>query len=308
MKRVFKTLQLIALSFLLGSLWGSSYIRAQKPDAESYTFFTQKEDTLLKLADSMYTALLPEERVQYCFTFIQMLNNTLKEDNSFYYPFSRLQKRVHIIYPEDKSFRIFNWLILPQENVGVRYFGAVQIADAGYKLFPLISPYKSIPQKEQNKVLSGKEWLGAEYYKLKTVVSGSQKHYFLFGINQSDFTSTYKMLEEIKISEDGITLGSPAFQVPATIVNAPDGEPINRFILEYKKGTQVALNYEEERSMVIFDRLASDANTPSRRGTYVATGAIDGLEWKNGQWNYIPEIIKAMHLSDGQAPINGVMK
>ena len=93
------------------------------------------EDSLMSVADSMFTAFFPDERPVYCEKFVKQLVRTLKTENSYSYPFDKLKKKINIIGPDDNAFRIFNWMVIPSES-NLRYYGAIQMpsekAGAGF--------------------------------------------------------------------------------------------------------------------------------------------------------------------------------
>src|ERR1044072_4772978 len=67
------------------------------------------EDSLNVTADSMYGAFLPDTRVAFSERFARQLVKALKVHNSWIYDFPKISKRINILYPDDKAFRIFNW-------------------------------------------------------------------------------------------------------------------------------------------------------------------------------------------------------
>ena len=77
---------------------------------------------------------------------------------------------------------------------------------------------------------------------------------------------------------------------------------VNRFILEYKKEVQVSMNWNEEKNVIIFDKLVSQVNDPHRKYTFVPSGQYDGLRWDNETWNYVRDLIPVTILEDGEAP------
>jgi hypothetical protein len=83
--------------------------------------------------------------------------------------------------------------------------------------------------------------------------------------------------------------------------------PSKRFVLEYQKGAQVSLNWDNEKGMIIYDRVISEVNQPQRRNTLVPSGMVDGMKWVNFQWQPVQDVVPIMKLKDGQAPVNGVI-
>src|SRR5690606_18412478 len=67
------------------------------------------EDTLIVYADSIRFSILPIEKAEFNEKFSVLLKKVLELPESIKHPFSRLRNHIHIIEPDDKTFRIFNW-------------------------------------------------------------------------------------------------------------------------------------------------------------------------------------------------------
>ena len=262
------------------------------------------EDSLVNLADSIYRTPVPEMRIDVNIRFGKMLVRALEQPNSYNYPFEQLAKKIRIIYPEDKSFRIFKWVV-PYSDFGRRYYAAIQ--QPGEKL--VLSPLKDVSEKHvkdgQDVALTNGEWFGGEIYRIRAVTDAKgRKIYTLFTYNNDGLYTTKKIADAMVFEE-----GKPVFNLP--IFALPDAKNAQdfkmRFILEYKKEIQTSLNYNDEQGVIVFDRLASEVNNPSVKSTYIPTGQNDGLQWTGSIWKFVSSIIKPMKLKDGQAPLDGVM-
>ncbi len=109
----------------------------------------------------------------------------------------------------------------------------------------------------EDSVLAGGKWLGALYYRIIIHEVDGQRVYTMFGVNSSSPISNKKFMDPMVLTAEGPVFGAQIFNVKA------DGSPyrrINRFVLEYKKEVQASLNWDEERQMVIFDKLVSQVN------------------------------------------------
>jgi len=288
----------------------STGVFAQKtPASEDITKLTAIEDTLSVYADSMYKAVLPDERGGYCIRFAKTLKKALEVPGSFNYPFNKIKDKVHIIIPEDNKFRMFNW-VLTVDEFRRRYYGAIQMntEDGSLKLYPLTDASESMERNGEMQQVSAKEWYGCEYYRVLTGTNGNgEKLYTLFGYNNNGSYSTKKLLDALMFTENGPVFGWPVFAIAEDRDQLEGGALKKRFILEYKKGTTIALNYDEAKKMILFDRLISEINDPKRKNTMIPSGQTDAFMWRNGVWVYNPEPIPALKLEDGQAPINGVL-
>ncbi|MCB0696564.1 MAG: hypothetical protein KDC07_04325 [Chitinophagaceae bacterium] len=263
-----------------------------------WTQIQQIEDSMLVTADSMYHAFIPDDRAKYTERFVKQLVQALKISNSWEYEFPKLQNEINIIYPEDKSFRIFNWGIAPTE-VTRRYYGAVQLPQSDLKLFPLFDYSDKIKKCEEDTVLTQGKWLGGIIYKIMSNKVDGETVYTLFTLNASSAISNKKMLDPLILTEKGVTFGAPIFDIPSSC--NPE-KPSNRFILEYKKEVQASMNWDTDFNAIFFDRLVSQVNDPNRKYTFVPSGQYDGLKWKGEKWVYVENLIPIDVMKDGEAP------
>ena len=259
----------------------------------------QMEDSLNITADSMYGAFLSDTRIAYSARFARQLVKALRVPNSWSYDFPKLSKRVFVLYPDDKAFRIFNWDIAPSE-ITRRYYGAIQMPSETLKLYGLVDYSQEIGKAAEDTVLDNGKWYGCVYYRIRQEEIDGQKVYTLFGLNAAGRLSNKKVLDPLVFTESGPVFGAPIFNVRS---EAHPNERINRFILEYKKDVQVAMNWDAERNNIYFDNLVSQVNDPARKYTYVASGQIDGFRWNGRQWDYVQNIVTIVPRKDGQAPI-----
>jgi hypothetical protein len=256
------------------------------------------EDSMMVTADSMYEAFLPDTHIGYSERFVRQLIRALKISNSWLYPFDKVREKINIIAADDNSFRIFNWEVTPG-NTSKRYYGAIQLPGENLKLIGLNDYSEQTGKGAEDSILTGGKWFGALYYRIMSNMSQGQKVYTLFGFNAASAMSNRKVLDVMIINNGKVSFGAPIFGVASR--NFPR-QRINRFILEYKKDVQVSMNWNDERKMIVFDKLVSQVNDPHRRYTYVPSGQYDGFMWDNETWNYMKDIIPITILKDGEAP------
>ncbi|MBS1645146.1 MAG: hypothetical protein JST36_08935 [Bacteroidetes bacterium] len=260
----------------------------------------QMEDTLCNYADSMYTAFLADYRPIYSERFVRKLVQALKTPDSWDYDFPKLTKKINILYPEDKAFRIFNWEIAPG-NEQRRYYGAIQMPSSALKLYGMVDHSNDLTKEVEDTILRKGVWFGCLYYRIQKTSSDGEDYYTLFGMNAAHRMSNRKVLDPLTFTDAGPVFGAPIFAVNSQY---KPGNRINRFVLEYKKGVQVALNWNAQENNIYFDDLVSAVNDPARKYTYVPSGQINGFKWADGQWNYLQDLVKIVPRKDGQAPIN----
>lgn len=294
---IFKNNFFKVLAFLLLLIWMKP-TTAQSLSKDSEEYMVKMEDSLISSADSMFYTLIPDFRVQYCEEFVKQLIRTLKEHGSFQYSFERLNKKINIIYPEDKSFRIFNWPIV-YNDVRIRYYAAIQMNSEELKLYPLFDHSELLSKTDENNVLDAKQWIGGLFYNIITKNIEDESVYCLLGINDGNPICTKKFLDPMRMTTKGPIFGMPIFDL-TNMEHAKGNE--NRFILEYKKGVNVGFNWDENYKAVVFDNIASEINDPNRKYTYVPTGEYNSLRWNKDHWKFVNNFIKVQDLKDGSAP------
>lgn len=265
------------------------------------TELRKMEDSLVVSADSMFFTLIPDFRTQYCERFVKQLIRTLKIKGSFNYPFDSLKKNINIIMPEDKSFRIFNWPIA-YTDVRLKYYGAIQMNEEELKLYPLYDNSDMLTKPDEDKIMSTKEWMGGLFYNIITKKVDGQNVYCMLGVNDGNPISTKKFVDPLLFTDNGPVFGAPIFAIGS---EKNPSKSVNRFLLEYKKGVNVGMNWDEEHKAILFDDIVSQVNDPNRKYTFVPTGQYNGLRWTNGKWQFVPNLIPVLELKDGDAPAGG---
>lgn len=271
---------------------------AQEISPQDMEKFKKMEDSLVVTADSMFNAFIPDARPAYSERFARQLVRTLRIPNSYFYKFDTLQKVVNIIYADDNTFRIFNWGIEPTLTT-MHYYGAIQMAQPTLKLIGLNDYSAQFEGSLEDSVLPASRWFGALYYRIMSQEVQGQKYYTLFGLNSGSMLSNRKVLDPLYFTSSGVAFGAPIFGVAS---KANQQEPIKRFVLEYKKDVTASMNWDAEHHMIVFDKLTSVTNDPTRRYTYVPSGQYDGFFWANGMWNYKRDLMQVTILKDGDAP------
>ncbi len=256
----------------------------------------QMDDTLALVADSMFTCFIPDERPLYCEKFIRGLVRALKTPNSYAYAFPKLREKINIIAPEDGSFRIFNWVIAPSQN-SRRYYGAVQMPGEHLKLFPLIDYSPEVAKDFTDSIFTNTKWYGALYYRIIKTEQNGEPFYTALGLNAGSPIANKKIMEPLIFEQDKIVFGAPVFAVKNEL-----NQPINRFVMEYKKDIQASMNWDNNQKLVYFDRLVSSVNDPNRKYTFVPSGQYDGFRWSDGQWQFVADLIPVQNFKDGEAP------
>lgn len=284
--------------FLILLLFTAAVAKAQIGAADYASLKTQ-EDSLSRYAKSMIFDSLTQNRFYNDSLFIRALVKSLKTPYSFEYPYDSVIT-VSRLYSPDSTFRIFTWQLQRDESY-YRQEGAIQMKtkDGSLKLFPLFdaSDYASVPT---DSVRSNKNWIGAIYYNTIIKEFKGKKYYTLFGYDDNDLTSTRKWLEVLTFDANGQPVfGGNYFNYKDDSLKAP--QPVDRFLLEYKKDAHARLVYDPELDMIVFDHLISESDEPQKKYTLIPDGDYEGFKWKNGKWEHIDKLFNQT-LKDGQAP------
>lgn len=273
-------------------------VQAQEISPQDKERLEIMEDSMVTTVDSMYEAFMPDSHPIYCERLVKQLIRTLKVPNSYLYPFDKLKQKINIIAPEDNAFRIFNWG-LDISPIYRRYYGAIQLPQEQLKLYGLNDYAEKLGRNAEDTVLTGGKWYGALYYNILPTEYEGRKMYTMFGFSAGGGLSNKKVLDPLFLTDTSITFGAPVFGFPSQ--NRPK-ERVKRFILEYKKEVHVAMNWDKEKQLIIFDNLTSQVNDPNRKYTYAPSGEYDGFSWENDMWNFHRNLFPVKELQDGQAP------
>jgi hypothetical protein len=277
-------------------------VYGQKLSSSDVAVMKQYEDSLIVKIDSIRNSYLSDEKLDISFRFISILKSALNHPGSFHYEFDSLKKIMHILESPDGNFKIFNWVV-STSPIKKNYFGAIQTSDQ--KIIPLIDYSEQL--EEQNtlyNVVNNKQWFGGEYYKIMKDVVDGETVYLLFGFNSNSSKFNRKFIDALRINNGQVTFGAPIFKAPDNLGSV---QLRNRFIQFYKKGVTITLNWDASINAIVFNKLESDIGAPTRLDSYVPSGQIDALKKQGNIWQYHPNALSVLKLTDGNAPIDGVM-
>ncbi len=242
------------------------------------------EDSLSILADSIVNGSEQGVRQLACYELIPMLVKALKVKNSFEYPFDSL-KHINILYPDDKSFRIFNWNL--QKTTGVyRYFGAIQKKSSELEIWPLYD-YSDYMKNPQDTITSSERWFGMLFYQIKQV----KKQYLLFGWDGNTLLSNKKIIDVLSFDKKG----NPVFGAKIfNIGTIEEPKYVARFIIEYKEIAQTSMRYDNDLQMIIYDHLIPiDPKAEGMYSYYVPDGSYEAFELIKKKWNHVPSVFNS---------------
>lgn len=250
------------------------------------------EDTIRIYGDTLINSETKENRTIASYRIIKTLTKALKIKNSFYYRWDSLLP-MKILEPEDHSFKIFTWYTRSDEDL-YKYYGTIQLKSDTLKMFPLID-YSDFTDNQEQVVVDNNNWIGCMYYGIKTVKSGKNTFYTLFGWDGNNATSNKKILEALWFKN-----GKPRFG--ATIFDFGKGKLQNRVIIEFANEASATLNFDAAENKIVYDHVA--ANGDALEGVYanyIPDGTYEGFVWKKGKWLHLNDITYQKR-KDGEAP------
>lgn len=264
----------------------------QELSARQFAKFQKMEAALVPLVNNFNNDSLSfEQRAASIHDFIPRFVTTLKEKNSYLYPFDSLLFISKVSAP-DNAFKVFTWeLKEPLETH--RYYGAIQLNSPDLKMKPLFD-YSDTMDYHTQMVLTPENWYGAIYYNcvVKENKKG-QKFYTLFGLDKADFVSTRKVMEVMTIEKDNeIYFGKEQYIEYYDSLGVLTQKK-NRLFLEFYDKATLSLNYNTEKDLIIFDHVTPPSEKEKDAAfSYIPDGTYEGLEWKNGKWIWISRVFK----------------
>ncbi len=258
------------------------------------------QDSMKFYAHDMIFGILGPDRFHADSLFIRLLVRALKIPYSYEFPFDSIQT-VSILYPPDKSFRIFTWELERDESY-FRQYGAIQMntANGSLKLFPLFdaSDFSQVPT---DSVRTNLNWIGAIYYGMVMKTFQDRKYYTLLGFDDNDFSTTKKWIEVLTFDAKGNPeFGGHFFSYPNDSIKPQ--QPVDRFCLEYKKDARTRMDYDPDMDMIIFDHLISETNHQNEKYTLIPDGDYEGFKWEGGKWVLVSKVFD-QKLQNGQEPV-----
>lgn len=303
----------IFASFIIGSSLGSSLLAQNETSNTETIAIDSALVEITQFAKGMINETIPEKRKENCFKFIPALVNYLKQDNSFEKDLSAI-KEISVLYAPDNSFRILTWAVeetisntgayktytsvdeLLANPLNYVYYGAIQMNSPELQLFPLEDKSAEMRNPE-DLILDHKNWFGSIYYNITEFNLNGQKCFALFGWDGNTGISGIKIMDILSFIN-----GKPSFGMPIIEVVRDDQKFVkNRFIHEFRAGSGVSLNWDEQRAMVIYDFI--EPPEPESKGiypTYIPDGTYNGLKYEDGLWRYVKRVYEGNSISPDQ--------
>ncbi len=251
------------------------------------------EDSLKNLGLIFTSDSIQENRTQANYSFIKTLVNSLKEKNSFNYPFQFIQNYVSIKKSENNAFRIFSWFT-QNDDGSYRYYGAIQMNNPSkLDLYPLFDDTQNLLRTSaiSDTTLTPNHWYGAIYYHILPVLGIKNPYYILFGWKGNSVESNSKIIETLYFEN-----GKPTFGTPVLETTPQSNQFSKRVIFNYTKDASMMLRYSKDDKLIIFDHLVPQGNKSKGLTDYLAPDlSYDAYKFKFGRW-IIQENLKLKNL------------
>lgn len=301
MKRFYFIISSLACFFTANAQENKSYI-IHKEDVRKLSPLQRMEDTLVYLADSMLSSAIPDSRIDGSYAFIKGMKNLLMMKESYADPLKKLAEKISILNSPDKKLRIYSWEIVRAAN-DIRYYGVLQFPDGSFQ--PLIDISDQVMRGAEDSVFYNMRWYGCLYYAIIQKKIGNTDAYFLIGYNGNPINGDKKIVDVFGFDGTGRGIfGAPVF----TVIENDKKKNAMRFILNYEARSNVSLNYDAEKDMIIFDHCESQIGDPVKKNTYIPDGTYDGLKWNGNNWNMYRNVIEITDLQPNGAPVEKPIK
>jgi hypothetical protein len=243
------------------------------------------QDSMKALNFKMFNASSEPERINANYAFIKTLIESLKKPRSFNFGFDSL-KSISVLTSDDQRFKIFTWNIMNNDG-SYRFFGTIQMnnPDGKLQMFPLLD-YSPGFKNPKDSVTTNEKWFGAQYYKIIPVTYNvSVPYYILIGWKGNTVKTTKKVIEVLYFKNNKEYFGMPVFEGDKDNVNA------KRIIFQYTRSVSMALNYDPNDGMIIFDHLSPpDESMVGKFDTYGPDFTYDGFRLVNGKWRLMEDL------------------
>jgi hypothetical protein len=236
---------------------------------------------LQKLASRIQEDTILRNRLNADSIFTRALVQTLKNPYSFKYNFDSLTAIKHII-SSDGRFKFFSWQLDLGDGT-YRQRGAMQLPtnDGQLKLLAFFDNSDFV-QNNTLGVYDRKKWIGAIYYDIIPLQYNGTTIYTLLGFDENNTTVSKKIIEVLRFENEEPILGGDFFKFPSD-PTYPIGT-IDRFIYNFKKGSNANIKYEKLQNRIMISELASTDNDLKNQETLVPSGNFKYFAWINNKW------------------------
>ena len=248
----------------------------------------------LSLQDSVYNLYIdfvrsatPEIKAESNKKFSDGLGAALAADVKGEFTFDSLRRYKVMIESQDKLLRIFTWELEAEDGTHA-YYGFIHSYSRKSKKYEVykLSDKSDGMKDPENAVLDNSKWFGAYYYEVIPVKYKKKKYYTLLGWDGNNRITNKRLIDVLYFTDKGFPKFGDA------IFSSEKGKIKKRVIFEYQAGLFMSLRYDEEKNGIVFDHLSP--SNPNLEGVFSYYGpdfSYDMLQFKDGKWLYIKDIL-----------------
>lgn len=208
------------------------------------------------------------------------IHTILKDTSSYQLNFDSLE-HIHILYPNDSLFRIFNWYT--QLSIDIYHYNAIiQYYNKDkdkYEVYKLIDKSETITDPEKA-ICSDTLWYGALYYNIIKKELTGKTIYTLLGFDYHSPVSRKKVIDILYFDNEGVKFGYPIFTSKLKIAR--------RIVFEYSANVAMTLKYNSDTDMIIFDHLAPTKHLFEGHYEYYGPDlTYDAFKFENEKWIFL---------------------
>jgi hypothetical protein len=264
-------------------------------EKSGWAYSQSNEDTVYNLYLDFIHSKTSQSKLENSNKFLEGLKLALSDDTKSEFAFDSLRKYKVMIVSPDKLVRIFTWEVEAEDGTHT-YYGYIQSYNKRSKKYEV---YKLNDKSEgmrdpENATLDNTKWFGAYYYQIIFVKHKRKKYYVLLGWDGNNRITNKRLIDVLYFTDKGF----PKFG--DGIFSAENGKTKKRIIFEYQAGLFVSLKYEEDKEAIVFDHLSpSNPNLEGQFSFYGPDFSYDMMQFKDGKWLYIKDIIPQNDKSKG---------
>jgi hypothetical protein len=204
----------------------------------------------------------------------------LNDSGSFERNFDSLSN-LSVIAPEDRSFRIYTWVLPYFDGERYDYFGYIQFRNGrdSLQVEELVDSTEVIKKPESEK-LSPMRWIGSVYYGIVTTEKSGVNYYTLFGWKGKNKRETQKIIEVLYFNKHKPQFGYPLLKTESVFRN--------RMIYTFDSQASMVLHYDNSFGGIVLDHIS--LNRRSEIPVTGPDGTYDAFKWKKGKWQLYKDV------------------
>jgi len=257
---------------------------AQNSDTLNFQFAINR---LCVLGDSVLKGSSNETRLQSNEDFLQLLDSILNSPGGHLLSFYQV-RALSVVESRDKRLKALTWMLSKNKGNNFSYFGYL-LVKSNLKTpvaIKRLTNRNDLNRDELESIrLTDSSWVGCVYYDIVQASFKKKNCYLILGWAPQSPQVTRKLVEAIRLNEDGTIAGQP-------IIRA-GGKARSRLVFDYNSSATMSLRYEQKLKMVVMDHLSPSDPRPEAKGMYSLYGpdmSYDGLRFNKGYWQLIRDI------------------